>query len=212
MSPADTLPFADTAPERGGLPRAFHRLWSPFWIAFVGWQWWIEMGHQFASQFSESAPDGYTQLAAVLGALGHLAGNAVEALFYVEWWRARGTRLGFMRLFEWLVSLSMLDLLGDSLARVAEAHPGWIAGVLQVLAGLGAVRGDEMGSVTGLRVAFGSVGLLCIARLITTAAIQHRGTRGRFEAPLVLTVTAWLICRLVSWWMFDLARGMSTLS
>ena len=211
MSRADVMRAADAQPERAGVPRLFHRLWSPFWIAFVGWLWWAELGQQLASRLPEGATDGYTQAATVLAAVGHVAGNAIEALFYVQWWRSRGTRLAFARLFEWLVSLSLLDLLAFSLARVAESHPGWIAGVLEVFAGFGTVRGDDLASVSGLRVAFGSVGLLCVTRLVATAAIQRQGTGARLAAPLALTVTAWLICRVVSWWTFDLARGMSSL-
>ena len=103
-------------------------------------------------------------------------------------------------------------LLGSGLTRVAEAHPGWVAGVLEVFVGFGALHREEPGSGSGLAVAFRSVGLLCIARLIATAAIQRQGTGGRLAAPLMLTSAVWLICRVVNWWLFDLARGMSPLS
>jgi hypothetical protein len=211
VSPGSEAAAVGAAHERGS-PRAFHRLWSPLWIVFVGYQWWIELGRQLAGSLPADAPMAHSQAAAVLGAVGHLAGNAIEALFYVAWWRARGTRLGFMRLFEWLVSISVLDLLGSGLTRVAQAHPGWVAGVLEVFVGFGALHRGEFGSGSGLEIAFGSVGLLCIARLVATAVIQRQCTSGRLATPLMLTTAVWLICRVVNWWLFDLARGMSPLS
>jgi hypothetical protein len=139
-----------------------------------------------------------------------MIGNAVEALFYVAWWRGRGIRLGFARLFEWLVSISVLDLVASGLTRIAEAHPGWVAGVLEVFVGFGAIRTEE-GVGSGLRAAFGTLGLLCLARLVATAAIQRRGTGRGLAAPLQLTCAVWLLGRLVNWWMTDLLRGMSPL-
>jgi hypothetical protein len=193
-----------------GLPRPFHRWWAPVWIAFVGLQWWIELGHQLAGALPD-APEIHAQVAAVMGAAGHLAGNAIEALFYAGVWRARGIRLEFMRLYEWLVTISVLDLLASGLTRLAESHPGWIAAALEVFVGLGALRSEESQLGSGFRAAFGSVGLLCVARLVATAAIQRRGAGGRFASPLALTVTAWLLARLATWWLMDLARGVSPL-
>ena len=211
MSPAavletGTLPVA----REREMPHAFHPAWSPVWIAFVGYQWWAEIGQQLAGSMPVDAPPLQAHVAAALGAAGHLIGNAVEALFYAGWWRARGSRIGFMRLFEWLVSLSVLDLLASGLTRIAESHPGWVAHALEVFVGLGALRGDEaIGS--GFRAAFGPVGLLCVARLIATAAIQRRCAGGRLAAPLRLTLAVWLLGRLANWWLVDLARGMSPL-
>jgi hypothetical protein len=191
------------------MPRAFHPAWSPLWIAFVGYQWWVEIGRQLADALPAEAAPVSPQAAAALGAAGHLMGNAVEALFYLGWWRARGVRLGFARLFEWLVTISSLDLLASTLTRFAEAHPGWVASGLEVFVGLGAVRTAEGGS--GFHAAFGTFGLLCIARLVATAAIQARGAERGLGAPLRLTVAVWLLARLANWWLYDLARGMSPL-
>jgi hypothetical protein len=193
------------------MPRAFHPLWSPVWIAFVGYQWWVELGQQLAGSLPADSPAFHAQVAAVLGAAGHLTGNGVEALFYAGWWRARGIRLSFARLFEWLVSISVLDLLASGLTRVAESHPGWVAHALEVFVGLGALRGEESGPGSGFRAAFGAVGLLCIGRLVATAAIQRRVTERGLAAPLRLTLAVWLLGRLANWWLVDLARGMSPL-
>jgi len=205
--PIAALPAAG---ERG-LPRAFRRPWSPLWIAFVSWQWWDELVRRFASAGAADLPEKGIRIAAALGAAGHLAGNAVEALFYLSFWQARGIRLSFARLFEWLVTISVVDLAASWLTRVAENHPGWVAGALEVFVGLGAVRGEEQGIGSGFRAAFGSVGLLCLARMVATAAIQRRGAGRGWTAPLALTLTVWLLGRLVSWWSTDLFRGVSPL-
>lgn len=210
MSPARVLgvPSAGAARDQR-MPRAFHAAWFPLWIAFVGGQWWIEIERQLLATIPADVPQLPVQAAATLGAIGHLAGSAVEALFYVQWWRACGIRLGFVRLFEWLVSISVLDLLASGLTRFADSHPGVLAYALEVFIGLGARHGDAPGS--GFRAAFGSFGLLCVARLIATAAIQRRGTGRGLAAPLALTLAVWLLGRLVNWWLVDLARGMSPL-
>ena len=215
MSPAGgigamAMPVAPAGRGRE-IPRAFHPAWSPVWIAFVGYQWWVEIVQQLAGSLPADAPQIHAQVAGALGAVGHVAGSAVEALFYLGWWRARGIRLGFARLFEWLVSISVLDLLASGLTRVAESHPGWVAHALEVFVGLGVVRGDESGFGSGFRAAFGPVGLLCVARLMATAAIQRRGTERGLAAPLRLTLAVWLLGRLANWWLVDLARGMSPL-
>src|SRR5262249_53090960 len=92
-------------------PRAFHVLWSPLWITFVAYQWWVELEHRLLATVPDDVPMAQAQVAATLGTAGHIAGSAIEALFYVAWWRARGIPLSFLRLFEWLVSISVLDLL-----------------------------------------------------------------------------------------------------
>jgi hypothetical protein len=180
------------------------------WIAFVAYQWWLELRRHVTDALPTDVPAMHADVAAALGAVGHLSSNAVEALFYVAFWRARGARLSFARLFEWLVTLSVLDLLSSGLARFAESHPGWIAHALEVFVGFGVVGGGVPGEVSGARLAFGSVGLLCIARLVGTAAIQRRAAAGGFAAPLALTLAVWLIGRLASWWLADLAGGMSS--
>jgi hypothetical protein len=211
MSPPAVVDAAVVPLERGpGMPRAFHRLWSPLWIAFVGYLWWHQLERQLAVALPADSPEVHAPLAAALAAAGHIAGNAVEALFYASFWRARGIRMSFARLFEWLVTISVLDLMAAGLAHFAEAHPGWVASALEVFVGLGVLQDGETPS--GLRASFGSFGLLCIARLVATAAIQKRATGRGLGPPLLLTLMVWLIARLASWWLFDLARGMSTLS
>ena len=193
------------------MPRAFRPLWSMLWIAFVGYQWWIEIERQVLANVPGDVPPIHAQVAATMGALGHIAGSAIEALFYAGWWRAQGVRLSFARLFEWLVSISVLDLVASGLTRVAESHPGWLASALEVFVGFGAIRGEDVGPGSGFRASFGTLGLLCLARLIATAAIQRRGTGRGIAAPLGLTLAVWLLGRLANWWLVDLMRGMSPL-
>ena len=77
--------------------------------------------------------------------------------------------------------------------------------------GLGALHLDASGPGSGFEAAFGSVGLLCVARLVATAAILRRGTEGGLARALRLTLAVWLLGRLASWWLIDLARGVSPL-
>ena len=212
MSSAGVVPAAGASAARDRqMPRAFRALWSPLWIAFVAYQWWVEIEQWLLAAVADDVPTVHAQVAATLGAAGHIAGSAIEALFYFGWWRARGIRLSLVRLFEWLVSISVLDLMASGLTRVAEAHPGWLASTLEIFVGLGAVRGDAAGPGSGFRASFGGVGLLCVARLVATAAIQRRGTERGLAAPLRLTLAVWLLGRLANWWLVDLARGMSPL-
>jgi len=191
------------------IPRAFERWYAPVWIAFVTCEWWLEFRRSLAGALEVSAPLVSADAAAAAAALGRLGGNAIEALFYLWWWRGRGARLGFARLFEWLVTISVLDLVGAGLSRLAESHPGWIAHALAVFAGIGVLRGEDWGVGAGFSAGFGSVGLLSIARIVATAAIQRQGVGGGLGAPLTLTLAAWLPIRLATWWLTDLARGLS---
>ncbi len=212
MSPGGVVGAASAVPTReDAMPRAFRPLGSLLWIAFVAYQWWIEIGRQVTANVPGDVPQIHAQLAATMGAVGHIAGSAIEALFYVAWWRAYGTRLRFVRLFVWLVSISVLDLLAAGLTRLAESHPGWLASALEVFVGFGAIRGDEVGPGSGFRASFGTLGLLCVARLLATAAVQRRGTGRGLAAPLTLTLAVWLSGRLANWWLVDLMRGMSPL-
>ncbi len=193
------------------IPRAFARWYAPVWIVFVTCEWWLEFRRPLADALQGAPRLVAANLAAAAAASGRLSGNAIEALFYVWWWRGRGARLGFARLFEWLVTISVLDLLGAGLSRLAESHPGWIAHALALFAGIDALRGEDSGVGSGFSAGFGSVGLLAIARIVATAAIQRQGVGGGLGAPLALTLAAWLPFRLATWWLTDLARGLSPL-
>jgi hypothetical protein len=211
VSAADVLGPSTPLGRGQEIPRAFARWYAPVWIAFVTFEWWLELRRPLADALDGAAPLASADVVAAFAALGRLGGNAIEALFYVAWWRGRGARLGFARCFEWLVTISVLDLLGANLSRLAQSHPGWIAHLLSVFAGIGALRVDESGLGSGLSVAFGSLGLLAIARIVATAALQRQGAGGGLAAPLTLTLAAWLPIRLATWWLVDLARGLSPL-
>ena len=209
MSPAHVTDAGDASTGRGReLPRMFKRWWSPVWVAFIASQWWFAIHRQLAGVVGSEELQVHANIAATMGAAGHLAGNAIEALFYMGWWRLQGVRLGFARLFEALVSISAFDLLALGLTHLAQTSPGWAAHVIESFVGFGVLEAaPESGS--WFRVAFGSTGLLCVARLLATAAVQRQGTQRSLGAPLVLTIVVWLLGRLASGWMADLARGVS---
>jgi hypothetical protein len=211
VSAAGVVRPALAAGARREIPRAFAPWFMPLWIAFVTLEWWAELRRPLLGAMQGLAPPVPLDAIAAAAALGHLCGNAVEALFYMGWWRARGAPLSFSRLFEWLVSISVLDLLGAGLGRIAASHPGWAAHVLAVFAGPGALRADDLAMPSGLSAAFGSLGLLTVVRLVATAALQRQGVGGRLLEPLALTLAAWLPVRIASWWLVDLARGLSPL-
>jgi hypothetical protein len=135
--------------------------------------------------------------------------QAVEAAFYGWWWRCRGTALGFWRFYLWIVSLSALDLWAAKLSATALEHPGGIAHVIAPVAGLALLKPDFPGVSPGLWVGFGSLGLLCLARILATAHVQRLGIGGGLGPPLRLTLAIWTLTRVAHWWLVDLLRGRS---
>ena len=149
-------------------------------------------------------------VAATLMLLARLAASAVEALAYALWWRTRGARLPYLRFLVALVALSLTDRFALGLAALAGRSPA-LAPWLAPLAGLQLLRDRLPGVEPVLWVAFGSLGLLTLARLVITAWLQSAGTGRRLRGPLLVTTLAWLATRVALWWTVDLSRGMSPL-
>ena len=57
--------------------------------------------------------------------------------------------------------------------------------------------------------AFGNLGVLTLLRVGMTGWAQARSLGRPLTGPLALTVAAWLLTRVTSWWSFDLLRGLS---
>ena len=101
----------------------FQRGFLPFWIAFVAYLWWLAAAHRLDAVLSGQAMPLSAGLAATVAAAGHLAGNAIEALFYRWWWGfTRDIRLSFLRLFEAFVSISLLDVLAGAFRSIGRMH------------------------------------------------------------------------------------------
>jgi hypothetical protein len=149
-------------------------------------------------------------VAATIMVLARLAASAVEALAYTLWWRTRGARLPYARFFVALVALSLVDRFAQSLVALAGRAPA-LAPWLAPVAGLQLLK-DRLPAVEPvLWVAFGSLGLLTLARIAITAWLQSVGTGCRLRGPLLVTTLAWLATRVALWWAMDLFRGMSPL-
>jgi hypothetical protein len=149
-------------------------------------------------------------VAATIMVLARLAVSAVEALAYALWWRTRGARLPYARFLVALVALSLVDRFAQSMAALAGRAPA-LAPWLAPVAGFQLVRDRWPGMEPGLWVAFGSLGLLTLARIAITAWLQSAGTGRRLRGPLLVTTLAWLATRVALWWSMDLFRGMSPL-
>ena len=149
-------------------------------------------------------------VAATIMVLARLGASAVEALAYALWWRTRGARLPYPRFLVALVALSLVDRFALSLVALAGRAPAlgpWLAPV----AGLQLLKDRLPGVEPVLWVAFGSLGLLTLARIALTAWLQSAGTGRRLRGPLLVTTLAWLATRVALWWTMDLSRGMSPL-
>lgn len=176
------------------------------WLGLV-WLYWFEVGREtLGSTLGDAASPRAIVMAAIGGVVARIAGEAIEAGFYVTLWRALGRTLPFGAFFLTIVTLSILDMISLQLVRVAGDPPAaWIAALcgFQVLPGV--LAGEP-----GLRVAFGSVGLLALARVAATARAQ-KAAGGRWTTAAALTVAVWLTGRIATWWITDLVRGASPL-
>ena len=177
-----------------------------FWLLFIVGGWW---GTTFASLSAVAGPTAMGNLGVPLAVATRLVGFAVEAGFYAIVWRSLGRRLRFWWLYTWVASLSLLDLIAESLrgigARSAEAAT-WLAPFV----GLGAIDG-AFAWKPELGLAFGSLGLLAATRIVGTAFVQARELGVSARKAVALTVGTWAVTRLCMWWTTDLLRGMSPL-
>jgi hypothetical protein len=154
---------------------------------------------------AEHAPD-LAPAPATLATLALLlrgAGWLIEAGAYAIVWRALGRRLRWLPFAGALALLSLIDLLGAQLRAV----PGWAdAPLTTALAGAAAAPGGA-----GFAVAFAGCGLLTLARVMGSAALQARALGRGLGAPLALTTGCWVTTHLAHALALDLLRGASPL-
>jgi hypothetical protein len=142
-----------------------------------------------------------------LALTGRGLATLTEAAIYVLWWKAHGARLHYWRFAAWIAAISVADLFGFALGHAVAAAPGVLRGLGAVLAGRGV--GGDAAVDSGAMAAFGNFGVLTLLRIGVTAWAQARGTGRAPVGPLMVTVHAWLLTRLATWWSFDLVRGLS---
>lgn len=126
-----------------------------------------------------------------------------EAALYGMLWAARGRRLPLAAAFVAVLQAGVLDLVALRVLEISGDGPSpWAA----ALAGARALRpGDRAGSAAA--VAFGSAGLLALARLAIFAGLQAGLVRCRFREAFALTCAVWLASRAAQWWLVDLLAG-----
>jgi hypothetical protein len=176
-------------------------------IVWIGWTWWREILAQ-CDAAATSVTLGTPASLAWLGLGARALATLSEAGIYVLWWKGRGARLAYWRLAAWIAMLSAADLFGFALGRAAEGAPTLVRISCTVLAGPLAWGGTPTVE-SGTMAAFGNCGVLTLVRVTMTAWAQARGVGRPLRGPLMLTVAAWLVTRLATWWSFDLVRGMS---
>ena len=176
------------------------------WLALV-WLYWFEISREtLAASLGDQATARAVTFAALGGVIGRIASEAIEAGFYVTFWRSLGRGLEFPRLFIAIASFSLLDAAAVGLTQWAgDSPPSWIVPFVGFR-----VLPEVLAGASGLRVAFGGFGLLTLARIAGTAHAQ-RATGAGWGSTLGLTTALWLAGRVVTWWTVDLLRGMSPL-
>ena len=176
------------------------------WLVLV-WLYWFELGREMlGTTLGDAATPRAVAIAAIGTVVARIAAELLEAGFYVALWRGLGRTLPFAAFFVAIASLSMLDMIAMQLAQWATDSPTWWVAALCGFHTLPGVLAGE----PGLRVGFGAVGLLALARVAGTIRAQ-RATGARWKTITLLTGAIWLAGRLATWWITDLVRGMSPL-
>jgi hypothetical protein len=176
-------------------------------LAVVSLVFWCEAGwRQGAALFGDAAP-AKLAIAAGLMLFSRLGANALEALGYSLWWRARGARLPYGRFLVALVALSLVDRFSLALTALAARTPE-LGPLLAPLAGPQTL-GARFDPGPGLRAAGGALGALTLSRIVITAWLQSARTGRRMRGALAVTALVWLGSRVALWWLLDLARGVS---
>ena len=179
----------------------------PLLYLWLTWSWWAETRVQIEAIADAAAPTNAGAMAAVAVA-GRALAVLSEAACYALWWKSRHLRLPYWRFVCWVAALSTADLFGFTLRRAAEDAPELLRMIAAALAGPATL---EAGAIAGSggAVAFGSLGVLALLRIGMTAWAQARGIGLALAGPLLLTLSAWLLTRLLGWWSFDLLKGLS---
>lgn len=189
-------------PGAGRLEWPMPRWFTWIWTLIVIGGWWVAAARATGSV---AAPPAVPLVAVAVA--GRLAGVLVEAAWYAALWRALGRSLPYGWFVAWLVTLTMLDLIGDGLRAPIARHPA-LATWLAPFAGVGLLPSASAWPAA-LRVVFGSLGVLTLARITIASILQARATGARLATALALTGGTWLATRVALWWTADLVRGMS---
>jgi len=141
---------------------------------------------------------------ALAGLVAQLAFTAAEAAVAGVGWRVIGRHVPWSVLGARLLVASSAETLAVSIASGSSHVPrDWAL----LLSGPRAIAGTALPH--GLAAAFAATGVLAIARMLCSAALQARAARASFAAALGLVLSMWLISRLAVWWTFDLLKGRS---
>src|SRR5437867_9771779 len=125
-------------PPTSGLYWPFAPAARPLWSAYLAWSWWRETLTQLHAVAADDVgvAAGTSLEVIALGALVvRLAAALSEAGVYALWWRGRGARLPFWRFFCWIVTISMTDLWGHELQRMAADASGIARALCVAMAG-----------------------------------------------------------------------------
>lgn len=200
-------------------PSSRHRIGTRAQVALglvaVALVWGIITRQQFlAAGIDETfagseLPDIPVTLLTISSVAGRFTGLALEAAFYLVWWRSFGAPFRYGRFFAWIAGLSLIDAWALGLRAIVRDHGGSVATWFAPLVGIDLLRDGPPGSASSLALAFGTLGLTTLARIGFTAHAQARETGRGLMKPLLLTSVLWLACRVVTWWTLDLARGAS---
>lgn len=203
MSHDPSIPSA----RGSSLPWPIAPVGLPLFYLWLAWSWWFEIRVQVLA-VAETVPAMDAEAMATFALGARALATLSEAGVYALWWRGRGHRLPYWRFLCWVAALSTTDLLAYSLRRAIEAAPDALRMVAAALAGPGVLEPPSAAGAGGM-AGFGSLGVLAATRVTATAWAQARGIGRPLAGPLVLTVLAWLLTRLVGWWSLDLMKGLS---
>lgn len=148
------------------------------------------------------APDTLAWIATVLVIVAAL----VETLFYGMLWATRDRRLPVLAGMVAVVQAGVLELAALDLIEAAgrKAWVSWLAGP-RAPAPHGAVAGPVM-------MAFGSIGVLTLARCAVFAGLQAGLVRCRWREAFAITGGTWLVSHVALWWLLELFLGRSMFS
>ena len=166
--------------------------------------WWRLVHQQMADAPGVPTEPG---ISATIATLARLAGNGLEAAFYVLSWRAFGHRIPFFRLFAWITLLSGADLLAFEMRQHQLGTRGVVPVWAAIVSGIGGLPGSFL--PRPFHAAFASAGLLTVARIAFTARAQTLATGVPLGRTLGFTAAIWLLTHLALGFGYALLQGRS---
>jgi hypothetical protein len=153
------------------------------------------------------APEWYASPAlAWAGVALVLLGLVLETSFYAMLWSTRGARLRIVPCLLALLQLSMLEVVASLILH--HSPPAGAGHVLAVL--LAGARASWDGVTPGgLAGAFGSLGVLTLARIALWAWVQALATGRRWREAAAWIALVWVATHLAQGWSIELLRGRS---